>query len=132
MYTVCTDGGSRGNPGVAGIGAVIKKGEEVIHEISEYIGTQTNNVAEYTALYRAFEYLSQVARGEKVEVKMDSELVIRQMKGEYKVKNPALKEIYVKSKELEKHFASVVYTHIRREFNSHADALANKAMDSVQ
>lgn len=123
-----TDGGSRGNPGPAGIGAVITRGGKVLAEISEFLGTTTNNVAEYTALIRALEKGLECGV-EKVEVRTDSELMVRQMLGEYRVKNEGLKPLFLKAQALKNRYKSFAIIHVRREYNKEADSLANQAMD---
>ncbi len=133
-----TDGGARGNPGPAGIGAVIV-GEDgaVIRELSEYIGETTNNVAEYQPLIRALEETKKIF-GEKskdlrIEVMMDSELVVRQLAGVYKVKEPTLKELFARVATLRlEAMPNIIFTHVRREKNAHADQLVNKAIDAAQ
>lgn len=131
--TIYTDGGARGNPGPAGSGAVIYDGTKKVGEVSEYLGVQTNNFAEYEALILVLEktkklFGNPVAR--PVAIKMDSELIVKQMKGEYKVKNPVLKEKYTRVKMLiAESFPKISFTHVRREQNTEADALANAAMD---
>lgn len=132
-----TDGGARGNPGPAGIGAVIQReGEEVLKEISEYIGEQTNNYAEYEALIRALEECKKIfgtkLKDLEVEVLMDSELVVRQLSGIYKVKEPTLKEKFaqVASMRLED-VPNITFRHVRREENAHADKLVNDAIDKA-
>lgn len=134
---VYTDGGARGNPGPAGIGVVIQDEEgNTLHESSSYIGETTNNVAEYEALLRALEDLKMF--GEKlrdmaVEVRMDSELVVRQMSGIYKVKEPSLKERFAKALSLKmEHAPNLVFVHVRREHNKRADELVNEAIDAAQ
>lgn len=126
MYT---DGGSRGNPGEAGIGIVIKDVEgNILKEISQYIGIQTNNVAEYKALSRGLEIALDIGIT-KVKCKLDSELVTKQIKGEYKVKNERMIPMYNMVMPLINKFEEFHIEHIRREYNKEADALANKAMD---
>ncbi len=129
---IFTDGGARGNPGPAGAGAVIlKDGEEVAH-VSKFLGVQTNNIAEYEALYLALEAAHKVLGSplENVSVKMDSELIVKQMKGEYRVKHPGLKVQHQKVKEIiSEGFPHITFTHVRREQNERADAYANEAMD---
>lgn len=125
---VYTDGGSRGNPGPAGIGAVITRNGKSVASISEFLGVTTNNVAEYTALIKALEK-SLDCGIEKVEVRTDSELMVRQMKGEYRVKNEGLKPLFQKAQALKNRFASFAIVHVRREYNKEADRLANQAMD---
>lgn len=126
---IYTDGGSRGNPGEAGIGIVIKDVEgNILKEISQYIGIQTNNVAEYKALSRGLEIALDIGIT-KVKCKLDSELVTKQIKGEYKVKNERMIPMYNMIMPLINKFEKFHIEHIRREYNKEADALANKAMD---
>lgn len=128
---VFTDGGSRNNPGEAGIGAVAYKGSEKLFELSEYLGVQTNNFAEYTGVIRALESL--VERGlqkEDIEIRMDSKLVVEQVQGNWKIKEPTLKSLAARVRELVTQFKTVAFTHIPREENKEADALANEAMDN--
>lgn len=130
-----TDGGARGNPGPAGIGAVIADEEgKVLKEISAYIGEQTNNYAEYEALIRALgeaKFLFGAAlRDMRVEVMMDSELVVRQLAGIYKVKDKNLKEQFAKVASLRlSDLPNLIFTHVRREANVRADELVNAALD---
>ncbi len=125
-----TDGGARGNPGPAGIGVVIEdeKGK-ILEEHAKYLGTTTNNQAEYKAVILGLERA--VALGAtSVEVVSDSELLIRQANGEYKVKNPQLAVRFLEMKNLETRLGGHVrYRHVRREYNKHADKLSNDAMD---
>lgn len=127
---IYTDGGSRGNPGDAGIGAVIYdiNKENILKEISQYIGIQTNNVAEYTALLKALEQATQMG-ARRVKLYLDSELIVKQIKGEYRVKNEGLIPIYNMVSALLKKFDAYEITHVRREFNKLADKLVNKAID---
>lgn len=130
MHTLYTDGGARGNPGPAGVGAVLlDHSGTVVQEISQYIGEATNNQAEYTALILGLEAAS-VSGITQICVLADSELMVRQMKGEYRVKHPDLKPLYVKAKELASRFQEFQIRHVRREQNSHADALVNQAIDA--
>ena len=133
-FTIHADGGSRGNPGPSGAGAMIRDhlGNSVA-SVSQFLGNRTNNYAEYEAVILAFETLTKLV-GERagstdVEVKMDSELVVKQMKGLYKVKHPTMKEQYAKLLKAGATFRKVSFTHVFREENSDADALANEAMD---
>lgn len=134
-YTIHADGGARGNPGPAGAGAIIRdEFGSTVGSISKFLGHQTNNVAEYEAVILAFEALYRAVPAAEREttgvvVKLDSELVVRQMKGEYKVRNPVLKEQQARLAQVVAAFGSVAFTHIPREENSDADALANAAMD---
>ncbi|MCC5910473.1 MAG: ribonuclease HI family protein [Clostridiaceae bacterium] len=126
---IYTDGGSRGNPGEAGIGVVIKDAEgNIIKEVSQYIGNQTNNVSEYKALSRGLEVALDMG-ATSVKCYLDSELVTKQIKGEYKVKNERMIPMYNMVMPLIKKFDSFAIEHVRREMNKEADALANKAMD---
>jgi ribonuclease HI len=106
---------------------------KIIIEVAEFLGHTTNNVAEYTGILRALEMLlahvGDTARDAHVVVKMDSMLVVKQMKGEYKIKHPNLVPLASQVKELVRHFGSVSFAHVYREHNKEADALANKAMD---
>lgn len=133
MYT---DGGARGNPGPAGIGVqILDEQGTLLKEFGEYIGEQTNNVAEYTALIRALEELLKLygpkLRDMRVEVRMDSELVVRQMSGVYKVKEPTLKTLFARAAGLKlEHIPNLIFTHVRREKNKRADELVNEAIDA--
>lgn len=124
------DGGSRGNPGPAGIGALLQKDGVTIAEVSEAIGVATNNVAEYTALIRILEKAIELGYT-RIEVRMDSELVVKQMDGLYKVKNEGLRPLYNKAQGLSRKFGSFFIEHVRRENNKEADQLANAAMDAA-
>ena len=128
---IYTDGGARGNPGPAGIGVVILNlaNGETVEELSEFLGKTTNNQAEYLAAILGLKRA--VALGaDSVELVADSELLIRQCRGEYKVKNPDLAKRFLELKNLETELGGrVKYRHVKRDFNKRADALANKAMD---
>jgi ribonuclease HI len=124
-----SDGGARGNPGPAGYGVVIadESGRKVA-ELSEYLGHQTNNVAEYQGLIAALEYA--VEHGPKaLKLISDSELLVRQIKGIYKVKNATLKDLHTRAKELMAQLDWFSIGHALREQNQEADRLANEAMD---
>ncbi len=128
--TIQTDGGARGNPGPAGIGVVILDEDgKVLEEHAKYLGVTTNNQAEYQAVILGLERA--VALGaDEVQIVADSELMVRQMNGEYKVKNPDLAKRYLQVKNLETRLGGKVkYRHIRREQNKHADKLSNIAMN---
>lgn len=135
QFSIHADGGARGNPGPAGAGAVVRDGlGNIVASVSQFLGHRTNNYAEYEAVILAFEEVMKlVAEGKRgetdVAVKMDSELVVKQMKGEYKVKHPTLKEQQARLAQLAGAFKSVSFTHVPREQNRDADALANDAMD---
>lgn len=125
-----TDGGARGNPGPAGYGVVIKDQDgKKVTGLSEYLGHQTNNFAEYSALLGALRYA--VEHGPRaLKVISDSELLVKQIKGQYKVKHPGLQELYRQAKELIARLEWFSIEHSFREQNQEADRLANEAMDS--
>jgi ribonuclease HI len=134
QFTIFADGGSRGNPGPAGSGAVVRDSKgQIIIEVSEYLGITTNNVAEYTGILRALEKLCDLLAAEAkdavVIIKMDSMLVVKQMNGEYRIKHPNLIPLAVKVKEFARNFKTVSFAHVYREHNKEADKLANQAMD---
>lgn len=123
-----TDGGSRNNPGPAGIGIVFSdENGEVVAKFKEYIGEATNNVAEYSALVYALNKAKDFEVDE-IECRLDSELVVKQLNGEYKVKDPGMKKLYEQVQELI-FFKPVKFVHVRREFNKLADKLVNEAID---
>ena len=126
--TANIDGGSRGNPGPAGYGVHIEQADGTIIELKEFLGSCTNNVAEYNGLLAALRWAAdhQVS---PLLVRSDSELLIKQMRGEYRVKNPGLLPLYEESRSLVRRIGRVTFEHIRREFNTDADRLANEAMD---
>ena len=124
-----TDGGARGNPGPAAFGYVLEDEDgTVIAAHGEAIGHATNNVAEYRGLIAGLETALEVGVTE-LEVVSDSELVVRQMQGDYKVKNETLKELNEEAEALEQRLRRVTYTAVRREHNELADALVNEALD---
>jgi len=128
--TIYTDGASRGNPGHAGIGAVILDADgSCLMELSEGIGIATNNEAEYIALIKALEAAKELG-ARRVSVRADSELVVLQMKGAYAVRSPRLRPLFMKARRLKDAFARFDIKHIPREKNAHADALANLGIDS--
>lgn len=123
------DGGSRGNPGPAGVGVTLAdENEKFVYELGEYLGTCTNNVAEYTGLIRGIE-AAIAHKADRLVIQADSELVVRQIKGIYRVKSPDLKPLYEKAIGLMKQIKQVDIGHVYRNMNSRADALANMAMD---
>jgi len=123
------DGASRGNPGQAAIGAVIKDEQGgLIASISRRIGRATNNQAEYKAIIAALEEATRLGV-KQVDIKMDSELVVRQINGEYRVKSATLKPLYQQVKQLQGLLEGFTITHIPRRQNMEADKLANKALD---
>jgi ribonuclease HI len=126
---VNVDGGARGNPGPAAIGAVVQSAEgEVLEERGERIGTATNNVAEYRALLLGIERAAELGASE-VELVGDSELIVRQVKGEYKVKDATMRELHAEVKRALRAFESWSIRHVRREQNAEADRLVNAALD---
>ena len=131
---IYTDGGSRGNPGPCGAGGVIFGSDgTIISEISKYLGIGTNNYAEYMALILTLERVSELGISDSIiTVFMDSQLIIKHINGTYKVKHPNMKKLYNEVKELITEFENIKFVHIPRNKNTHADSLANKAMDSVK
>lgn len=126
-----TDGASRGNPGDAGIGILlVDEKDNVIKEISDYIGQTTNNIAEYTALVKALKEALEM-NFEGIEVISDSELMVKQINGEYQVKSEGLKPLYKEACELLKEFKIFTVRHVRREQNKEADKLANRGIDEA-
>lgn len=126
---IYTDGGARGNPGPAGIGVVIQDdAKRLIARHGRYIGEATNNVAEYQALLLALQKAAKL-KAQELLVHMDSELVVRQMQGVYKIKEPALKDLALEAFRLIKKFSRVSFRHVMREQNKEADRLVNQAID---
>ena len=128
MLTINIDGASRGNPGLSGIGIVILRGGQKISEYNEFVGSTTNNIAEYTALKKALKIASTL-KDDEITVLSDSELVVKQRNHSYKVRSKQLKIIFREINNLEKYFRSVSYRHIPRDLNREADSLANRAID---
>ena len=125
-----TDGGARGNPGPAAFAYVLQdEGGDVLAALGEAIGVATNNVAEYSALIAGLEKAGELGVTE-LEVVSDSELMVKQMRGEYKVKNEALRELSLRAGRLARGIGSVSYTAVRREHNKLADRLVNEALDA--
>ncbi|MEK7462505.1 MAG: ribonuclease HI family protein [Patescibacteria group bacterium] len=136
IITIFTDGGSRGNPGPAAIGAQIVDAKgKVVREVSEAIGNATNNFAEYYAVVRGLEAAKEQF-GKKTkelhfEIKLDSELVKKQLNGEYQIKEPGLVPHFILIHNLRvSSFPNLTLTHVRREFNKEADRLVNEALDA--
>lgn len=127
-FSLFCDGGSRGNPGPAGCGWVIKHQNQTIADGKKFLGTSTNNQAEYQALLYGLQD-AQKLNIQKIDVFMDSELVVKQISGEYRVKNPDLQPLYQKALSALASFELWTITHVRREKNMEADRLANQAMD---
>jgi ribonuclease HI len=126
--TIYTDGASRNNPGEAGAGVYILRRGAAFVKIARYLGRTTNNIAEYTAAIIGLEHALSVGAS-KVRLCADSELLVKQLNGQYKVKNEGLKPLHAKAKELIARIGSVEVQYIPREQNKEADALANKAID---
>ncbi len=129
-FTVNVDGGARGNPGPAAIGVVLRDGGEVVEEVGETIGEATNNVAEYRALLRGIELAAERGATE-LELVGDSELVVRQVEGRYKVKNAGMKELHEEVKRALRGLDSWSIRHVRRAENADADRLVNQALDGA-
>jgi probable phosphoglycerate mutase len=129
--TLWTDGGARGNPGPAAYAYVLEAEDgTVLAAHGEAIGVATNNVAEYSALIAGLEKAVELAVGE-LEVVSDSELMVKQMRGEYKVKNAALRDLSLRAAALARRLGGVTYTAVRREHNALADRLVNEALDAA-
>lgn len=129
---VHADGGSRGNPGPAAIGAIVTAEDgRVLYEISEYIGIATNNVAEYRALIEGLRAALEL-KYNRVRVRMDSELIVRQLLGQYRVKNEGLRPLYEEARRLLGRFVEVDLQHVPRALNREADALVNQALDAAR
>jgi len=128
--TLYADGGSRGNPGPAAYGAVLlDEDRNTLREISAFLGTATNNVAEWSGLIAGLEGALE-AGVDDIEVRLDSELVVRQLSGAYRVKQPHLLPLHAKAKSLLRRFAHSHVAHVRREDNKEADALVNMVLDA--
>jgi probable phosphoglycerate mutase len=130
-FVIEADGASRGNPGHASYGTVIRNVNtgEVILELAGVLGHATNNVAEYNGLIAGLEAIAEIDPNAIVEVRMDSKLVVEQMSGRWQIKSPDMRELALRARELLP-YGNVTYTWIPREDNKHADALANEALDS--
>jgi probable phosphoglycerate mutase len=125
------DGGARGNPGPAGFGVRVEDADgTLIEEFAESIGTATNNVAEYRALLAALEWTRRHGR-HQLHVRSDSLLLVQQMLGNYKVKNPGLQPLHARARVLAHEIGQVTFEHVGRSLNAHADRLANSAMDDA-
>ncbi|HUF40980.1 MAG TPA: ribonuclease HI family protein [Verrucomicrobiae bacterium] len=130
-WLLMVDGASRGNPGDAGCGAAIidEKGA-VVEELSRFLGRTTNNVAEYEGLLMGLEALLRLG-ARKIRVQSDSELLVRQLNGQYRVKDPKLKVLFERALSLLRRFDSHRIVHVRREMNRLADGLANRGIDEA-
>ncbi len=126
-----TDGGARGNPGPGAIGvAVLDEKKKVIKEIGKYIGKSTNNEAEYKAVLEGLRVAKDL-KGSEIIFYIDSLLVVSQLNGKFKVKEPRMKTFFNEAKLIEKNFKSVKYTHVPREKNYIADKIVNEVLDTI-
>jgi ribonuclease HI len=131
--TIHTDGASRGNPGAAAFAYVISREGEPIIEEAGCLGEMTNNQAEYTALVKALEHALELGASHRLLIHSDSELLVKQMNGEYQVKNPDLRPLYEQARKLARSFDSpVTIRHVRRAQNARADELCNEALDGLR
>lgn len=129
-YTLFTDGGARGNPGPGAIGVVLKnEAGEIVYEASQYIGPSTNNEAEYKALIHGLEVAKDKNPG-TLACFLDSELVVKQLNGEYRVKNDKLKMLFDNVKKLQFEIPNISFNHVLRKKNKEADKLVNTALDN--
>ncbi|MDP3244907.1 MAG: ribonuclease HI family protein [bacterium] len=129
-FILYTDGGARGNPGPAGIGAVIFKEGKIVFQEGRYIGETTNNQAEYQALILGLEK-AKAFGAKEVECRLDSELVVKQMNREYRVRDADLAPLFVKVWNLSISFQKVTFRHVPREQNKQADKMVNEAVDKA-
>jgi ribonuclease HI len=130
-YDISVDGASRGNPGPAGAGFVIRRDGRLVEGQAQYLGRTTNNQAEYNALVLSLRR-AQELEVRKVVVRSDSELMVRQINGQYQVKNEGLKPLFAEARKLIRGFESFSISHVPREENAEADSLANRAIDEFQ
>ena len=130
MIYTNSDGGARGNPGPGAIGILVRNGDSILETYSEKVGKVTNNVAEYLALIKALEIASKHTKDE-ITCVLDSELVVRQLLGEYKVKNPELLKLFQKVQKLQDNFSKIKYIHVSRYdiFQQIVDTLLNLELD---
>jgi len=132
MIVAYIDGGARGNPGPAGYGVSIQSPDgRVLEELYGGLGVATNNVAEYNGLLAALQWAVDHDT-DRVHIRADSELLVKQMRGEYKVKNAGLQPLYVRARLLTAQLTEVRFEHVRREFNKEADRLSNLGMDEAE
>ncbi|MCX6746937.1 MAG: ribonuclease HI family protein [Candidatus Pacearchaeota archaeon] len=130
MILTNSDGGARGNPGEAAIGILIRDENQILKKYSAKIGTATNNIAEYNALIKALELALEYTK-EEVICFLDSELIVKQLLGEYRVKNPVLLELFLKVQKLQENFKAIKYKHVSRQdkFQKIVDNLLNRELD---
>lgn len=133
MITINTDGGARGNPGPAAAAYVIARDGVVLTERGTYLGDSlTNNWAEYQGLIQGLARAREMGLADDdTEVRMDSELIVKQMNGQYKVKHPEMKTLHAQVQDILEHFAAVRFVHVRRADNKEADRLVNEALDAA-
>ena len=131
MITAYIDGGARGNPGPAGYGVYIELLDGAVRELHGALGIATNNVAEYNGLLAALRWAVEHGHRE-VHIRADSELLVKQMRGEYKVKNPGLQPLVARARVLVGQLDRVTFEHVRREHNKEADRLSNVGMDEAE
>jgi len=135
MLTINSDGGARGNPGPAAIGIVIRRENDIIERYSEKLKTRvTNNVAEYIGLIRALQIVLQDYEDKEITCYLDSELIIKQLLGEYRVRSPTLIKLFLKVQELQNQFNKIIYKHVKRKdkFQKIADYLLNQELDEAK
>jgi ribonuclease HI len=133
VLTIHTDGASRGNPGAAAFAYVISSDGEPVIEEAGCLGEMTNNQAEYTALVKALEHALELGANRRLLIHSDSELLVKQMNGEYQVKNQDLRPLYEQARQLVRRFdGPVTIRHVRRGQNTRADALCNEALDGLR
>jgi ribonuclease HI len=126
------DGGARGNPGPAGYGVRVEDADgQLLDELHAGLGIATNNVAEYNGLLAALRYAAEHGH-RQVRIRADSELLVKQMRGEYRVKNEGLKPLFLRACALVRQIGDVTFTHVRREQNKEADRLSNLGMDEAE
>lgn len=133
MIYTNSDGGSRGNPGPGAIGVIIRKDGEILKKHSAYIGEQvTNNIAEYTALIKALELASEFT-SETITCLLDSEFIVKQLLGEYRVMHPNMKQLFIRVQKLQDQFKKVIYLHVPRtdKFQQIADELVNEELNRL-
>ena len=132
MIVAYIDGGARGNPGPAGYGVRIESADgTLIEELHGGLGIATNNVAEYNGLLAALQWAVS-NNASRLHIRADSELLVKQMRGEYRVKNPGLQPLYVRARLLAAELEQVKFEHVRREYNKEADRLSNLGMDAAE
>lgn len=128
---IFTDGACRGNPGPAGVGAVFKEDGVIVHTLSKAIGHATNNIAEYSALIEALEEAIEL-KADHLKLRTDSELMFKQIRGDYKVKNEQIKTLHARVMELLKTFKGVEFKHVPRKMNAEADKLATSSIKNFK